>query len=122
MQKYCLALALLSFPMIAMYSEISIADKQTSCPGNELTAKPQQVTIVKLILSSGGHWHEIEALLSNGDTLTYTKFPYLNNTSACIHAIPLDSAHEMRNNASDYWHKQMERIYLEKTKRSIVNL
>lgn len=122
MQKYCLALALLSFPMIAMYSEISIADKQASCPGNELTAKPQEVSIVKLVPSAGGHWHEIEALLSNGDTLTYTRFPHLNNSSACIHAIPVNSDYEVRNNASKYWHEQMELIYLQKFKRSVINL
>lgn len=121
MQKYLIALALISFPMVAMYSQITTADLENSTHSSESPAKPKLPTIVALSFFSSNQWsnqwHEVEATLSNGDILTYTKFPSLNNTSACIHTIPLNSVHEIRNNASQYWHEQMERIYLEKIRR-----
>lgn len=118
MQKYLLSLALLSFRIVAMYSQITTDDLEESI--DERRTNSELPTIVAFSFFSStqwsNQWYEVEATLSNGDILTYTKFPDLNNTSACIHAIPVDSVHEIRKNASQYWHKQMEQIYLKKKK------
>jgi hypothetical protein len=117
MQKYLLALTLRSLPAVAMYSEI-VTDQEENIPVKKVFApKTEQPTIVGLSYTSHFRWHDIEAKLSNGDILTFTKFLELNE-SACIHTIAVDDAHEIRVNASTYWHRKMENIYLDKTRPS----
>lgn len=127
MQKYLLALALLCFPLVAMYSEIPTDQDSDNKPIlNKFYIESEQPTIVKVTFSADTRWYEIEAELSNGDVLTYTKFPHLNNASSCIHAKAVNSIFEKRDNASKYWHMKMENLYNEKTssgnKKNILNI
>lgn len=111
MQKYLLSLAFLSLPTVAMLTKISTQEDTTSTHSS-------QPTIANYSLGGGFQWHEIVAELSNGDIITYTVFPMLNESTACIHAKTIDDAYETRENASAYWESQVKALYeAEKLKR-----
>lgn len=113
MQKYLLSFALFSMPAIAMHHQNKHYYEAESTNEAELPVQKPQPSIISHHFRCGANWSEIEAELSNGDTLTYTHFPQLGGASMCIHAqvIPHDPVHEYRNNASPYWQAQMKALF-----------
>lgn len=111
MQKYLLSLILFTLPTVAMLSKISLQE-------DTLQAHSTQPTIIFHSLTANYHWHELVVELSNGDIITYTVFPFLNDSAACIHAKTIDETYETRENASTYWESRMKTLYqAEKLKR-----
>ena len=106
MLKFLLALLLFSSQLLAMLEE-------TEQEKELLSPHEQPVTIIRAPIYCDHRWHEVEAELSNGDTVTFTKFVSgnLKDATHCVYAKKVSASFEIREKAPTDWHHKMESYY-----------